>query len=54
MSSILVNNVGANQRRPIAMESFEQFWSGVEINLKSVGLFGREQEFKVHLASLHH
>lgn len=35
--SILVNNVGGSTRRPIAMETFEQFWSGVEWNLKAVG-----------------
>jgi hypothetical protein len=34
--SILVNNVGGSTRRPMAMETFEQFWSGVEWNLKAV------------------
>lgn len=34
--SILVNNVGGSTRRPMAMETFEQFWSGVEWNLKTV------------------
>jgi hypothetical protein len=39
VSSILVNNVGGNSRRPMAMETFEQFWSGVEMNLKPVRPF---------------
>lgn len=34
--SILVNNVGGSTRRPMAMETFQQFWSGVEWNLKAV------------------
>lgn len=34
--SILVNNVGGGTRRPMAMETFQQFWSGFEWNLKAV------------------
>ncbi|KAH6999408.1 hypothetical protein EDB80DRAFT_883760 [Ilyonectria destructans] len=31
---ILVNNAGKNFRRPSAMETFEQYWRGIEVNLK--------------------
>ncbi|PNS16811.1 Diacetyl reductase [Sphaceloma murrayae] len=32
---ILVNNAGRNSRRPMAMETFDQIWAGVELNLKA-------------------
>ncbi|CAK7238127.1 hypothetical protein SEUCBS140593_010353 [Sporothrix eucalyptigena] len=31
---IVVNNAGGNSRRPAHMETWEQFWRGVEINVK--------------------
>ncbi|KAH6995433.1 3-oxoacyl-reductase [Ilyonectria destructans] len=32
--NILVNNAGRNNRKPMVLENFAEFWSGVELNLK--------------------
>ncbi|KAH7392866.1 3-oxoacyl-reductase [Pyrenochaeta sp. MPI-SDFR-AT-0127] len=32
--NVLVNNAGRNNRRPMSMESFPEFWAGVELNFK--------------------
>jgi hypothetical protein len=49
-----VNNAGRNNRKPMAMESFEEFWAGVELNLKGVsasGLRDRNWLFAINVPS---
>ncbi|EXJ53375.1 uncharacterized protein A1O5_13364 [Cladophialophora psammophila CBS 110553] len=37
---ILVNNAGKNNRLPMIMETFDDFWAAIDLNLKAVSYAG--------------